>query len=52
MDLERREEKLEEVQAHGLHSLDGRDLPAELEELHELVDGVERERVAEAVTLS
>jgi hypothetical protein len=43
---------LEEVQTHGLHSLDGRDLPAELEELHELVDGVEREHVAEAMTLS
>jgi hypothetical protein len=30
MDLER----LEEEQAQGLYSLDGRDLPAELEELH------------------
>jgi hypothetical protein len=47
--LERREEKLEEEQAHGLHSFDRRDL---LAELHELVAGVESERAAEAVTLS
>jgi hypothetical protein len=43
---------LEEEQAWGLHSLDGRDLPEELEELHELLAGVESEYAVEAVTLS
>jgi hypothetical protein len=52
MDLERWEEKLEVEQAHGLHSVDGRDLPTESEELCELVAGVESECTTEAKTLS
>jgi hypothetical protein len=52
MDLERRDEKLEEMQAQGLHSFDRRDFPVELEELHERVAGVESELAAEAVPLS
>jgi hypothetical protein len=43
---------LEQEQAHGLDTLDGRDLPAEMEELRELVAGVESERASEAVALS
>jgi hypothetical protein len=38
--------------AHGLHSFDGRDLPAELEELRVRMAGVEDERAAEAGDLS
>jgi hypothetical protein len=52
MDLERWEEKMEVEQAHGLHSVDGRDLPTESEELCELVAGVESECATEAKTLS
>jgi hypothetical protein len=52
MGLERREEKIEEEQAHGLHSVDGRDLLMELEGLRKLMVGVESECIAEAVTLS
>jgi hypothetical protein len=52
MDLERREEKLEEEQAQGLHSFDMKDLLVELEELHELMTGIESECVAEVMTLS
>jgi hypothetical protein len=37
MDLEWQEEKLVKEHAHGLYSFDGRDLSAELEELHERV---------------
>jgi hypothetical protein len=51
-DLEWREEKLVEEQAWGLYPYDGRDLLVELEKLHERVDGVEDERVTEAVQLS
>jgi hypothetical protein len=35
----------------GLHSMDGRDLPAELEEFCELVARVESERATEVMTL-
>jgi hypothetical protein len=42
---------LEEEQAQGLHSMDGRDLPAELEEFCELVARVESERATEVMTL-
>jgi hypothetical protein len=52
MGLERREEKIEEEQAHGLHSVDGRDLLMELEGLHKLMVEVESEYVTEAMTLS
>jgi uncharacterized protein with PhoU and TrkA domain len=52
MDLERREEKLEEEQAQGLHSFDMKDLLVELEELHELMVGIESECANEVVTLS
>jgi hypothetical protein len=52
MGLERREENIEEEQAHGLHSVDGRDLLMELEGLHKLMVGVESECVTEAMTLS
>jgi hypothetical protein len=51
-DLERREEKLAEEQAHGLDSFDVRDLSVQLEELHEHVARVENERAARAVQLS
>jgi hypothetical protein len=43
------EAKLAEEQAHDLHSFDGRDLPAELEELHVRVAGVEGEHATEVV---
>jgi hypothetical protein len=52
MNLEWQEEKLAEEQAQGLYSFDGRDLSVELEELHERVAGVERERTAEVMQLS
>jgi hypothetical protein len=52
MDLERWEEKLMEEQVHGLHSFDGRDLSAGLEELRLHMAGIEDEHVAEAVRLS
>jgi hypothetical protein len=52
MDLERQEEKLEEEQPHGLHSLDGRYLSTELKELRKLMAGVESDRPTEVVTLS
>jgi hypothetical protein len=41
MDLEVREVKLAEEQGCGLHSFDGRDISAELEELHACVFEVE-----------
>jgi hypothetical protein len=50
--LEVREVKLSEVQACVLHSFDGRDLLAVLEELHVRVAGVEDERATEAGKLS
>jgi hypothetical protein len=50
--LEVREAKLAEEQACGLHSFDGSDLSAELEELCVHVAGVEDERVVEAGELS
>jgi hypothetical protein len=43
---------LEKEQAHGLHSFNGRDLLAELEELRERVAGVESDRATENMTLS
>jgi hypothetical protein len=45
-DLERREERLAVEQAQGLYSFDGRDLSANLENLHERVAGVEDKRAA------
>jgi DNA replication initiation complex subunit (GINS family) len=50
--LERREEKLMEEQVHDLHSLDGRDLLAGLEELHFCMARIEDERTAMVVRLS
>jgi hypothetical protein len=47
MDLERQEEKL-----RGLYSFDGRDLSAELEELHESMAGIEGDRSTEGMKLS
>jgi hypothetical protein len=47
-----REAKLTEEQACGLYSFDERDLPAELEELHTCVVGVQEERAAEAGELA
>jgi hypothetical protein len=47
-DLEWREAKLAEEQAHSLYSFDGRDLSAELGKLHEHVAGVEDECATEA----
>jgi hypothetical protein len=52
MDLEVREVKLVGEQVRGLHSFDGRDLPAELEELHTCVAKVEDEHVIEVGELS
>jgi hypothetical protein len=43
MNLERREERLADVQARGLYPFDGRDLSAKLEELHGHVAGLESE---------
>jgi hypothetical protein len=52
MDLEVREAKLAEEHACGLHSFNGRDLSAELGELHMRVARVEDECTAEAGKLS
>jgi hypothetical protein len=52
INLERREEKLMEEQAHGLRSFDGRELSVGLEELHLRLAMIEDERVTEAVRLS
>jgi hypothetical protein len=43
MNLERREERLADVQARGLYPFDGRDLSAKLEELHRHVARLESE---------
>jgi hypothetical protein len=51
-DLERLEEKLTEEQACGLHSYDGQDLSARLEELRVRMVGVKDERADEVVGLS
>jgi hypothetical protein len=50
--LERWEEKLMEEQAHDLHSFNGQDLSAGLEELCLRMAGIEDECAAEAVRLS
>jgi hypothetical protein len=47
-----REAKLTKEQTCGLYSFDERDLPAELEELHTCVVGVQEERAAEAGELA
>jgi hypothetical protein len=52
LDLERQEAKLVEEQAHGLHSLDGRDLSMELDERHMHVAGVEDKHTIGAQELS
>jgi hypothetical protein len=52
MDLELREVKLAEEQACDLHSFDGWDLMAELEELHTHMAGVKYEHAAKASKLS
>jgi hypothetical protein len=52
MDLKRWEEKLEQEQAHGLHSFDGRHFSAELEECRERMAEVESKCVIEAMALS
>jgi hypothetical protein len=46
------EEKLVEEHAWGLYSFDGRDLLAELEELHERMAGIDSECITEVVQLS
>jgi hypothetical protein len=51
-ELKFREAKLVEEQARSLHSIDRRDLPAELEELRVWVAGVEDEHAAKAGELS
>jgi hypothetical protein len=52
MDLEVQEVILVEEQVHGLHSLDGRNLLAELEGTYMHVDGIKGERITEAGQLS
>jgi hypothetical protein len=52
MDLESQEEKLVVEWEWGLYSFDGRDLSAELKQLHERVAGIEGKRTAEAMKLS
>jgi hypothetical protein len=47
-DLEVREAKLVEEQAHSLHPFDGWDLPTELEKLHARMAGVDDEHAIEA----
>jgi hypothetical protein len=51
-DMKMWEAKLAEEQACGLHSFDGRDMPAKLEELHVHVARVEEERAIEAGELA
>jgi hypothetical protein len=52
MDLEVQEVILAEEQTCILHHFDGRDLSAELEEIHVHVDGIGGERAAKAGQLS
>jgi hypothetical protein len=52
MDLEVREAKLVGELVRGLHSIDGQDLSAKLEELNARMAGDEDERTAEAGKLS
>jgi hypothetical protein len=52
MNLGRWEEKLMEEHAHDLHSFNGWDLLAGLEELHSRMAGIEDEHATEAARLS